>query len=86
MSEKLEQFNIFLKNIDLKNYREKYSKIKTVELDLPKKIKNKRKQEIINITYQVPGNISLTLKGEERKPILEKQENHPIISISECNH
>jgi hypothetical protein len=191
MSEKLEQFNKFLKNIDLKKYREKYSKIKTVELDLPKKIqciekcyefywdkfelinfetfyenhknsikseledfrkksffsedtfylgfparmyrtwaslltqiqggfvansiykkvlmsadldysgidmqiyynddtyvnlqikkeslsrevrvpkkiKNKRKQEIINITYQVPGNISLTLKGEERKPV-----------------
>ena len=39
------------------------------EVRVPKKIKNKRKQEIINITYQVPGNISLTLKGEERKPV-----------------
>jgi len=38
------------------------------EVRVPKKIK-KRKQEIINITYEVPRDTSLTLKGEERKPV-----------------
>ena len=34
----LEQFENFLKNIDLDSYRERFSKIKTVEMDLPKSI------------------------------------------------
>ncbi|MBR3139085.1 TaqI family restriction endonuclease [Candidatus Saccharibacteria bacterium] len=34
----LEQFENFLKGVDLKSYREKYSKIKTVEMDLPRNI------------------------------------------------
>ncbi len=40
MSQKftLEQFETFLKNIDLESYRERFSKIKTVEMDLPKPI------------------------------------------------
>ena len=38
MKSKLSEFNKFLKEIDLNKYREKYSKIKTVELDLPKNI------------------------------------------------
>jgi len=43
MPEKLKEFNKFLNSIDLKKYREKYSKIKTVELDLPKNIQCIRK-------------------------------------------
>ncbi len=35
---KLEEFNQFLSKIDLKKYRDKYSKIKLVELDLPRDI------------------------------------------------
>ena len=38
MKEKLQKFNNFCAKIDLKRYREKYSKIKLVELDLPKNI------------------------------------------------
>ena len=34
----LEKFNDFLSKIDLAKYRNKYSKIKLVELDLPKNI------------------------------------------------
>ena len=34
----LQQFENFLKNIDLNAYRERFSKIKTVEMDLPKSI------------------------------------------------
>ena len=34
----LQQFEDFLRNVDLKRYREQYTKIKTVEMDLPKKI------------------------------------------------
>tara|TARA_B100000989_G_C19467810_1_gene439194 strand:- start:162 stop:839 length:678 start_codon:yes stop_codon:yes gene_type:complete len=43
MTDKLLEFNKFLKDVDLKKYREKYSKIKTVELDLPKNIQCIRK-------------------------------------------
>ncbi|MBE8182608.1 MAG: TaqI family restriction endonuclease [Candidatus Portiera sp.] len=35
---KLEEFNQFLGQIDLGSYREKYSKIKLVELDMPRNI------------------------------------------------
>ena len=38
MTKKLIQFNDFCSNIDLAKYREKYSKIKLVELDLPRNI------------------------------------------------
>lgn len=38
MTNKLEKFNDFLSQIDLEKYRSKYSKIKLVELDLPKNI------------------------------------------------
>ena len=38
MKDKLEIFNEFLSKIDLDKYRKKYSKIKLVELDLPKHI------------------------------------------------
>ncbi len=34
----LEKFNLFLETIDLETYREKFTHIKTVELDLPKEI------------------------------------------------
>ena len=38
MNQKLKEFNNFLSKIDLITYRNKYSKIKLVELDLPKNI------------------------------------------------
>ena len=38
MSKQLQDFNDFLSKIDLTKYRDKYSKIKLVELDLPKDI------------------------------------------------
>ena len=34
----LQQFETFLKNVDLNSYRQRFSKIKTVEMDLPKNI------------------------------------------------
>lgn len=47
MSNKLKQFNKFLSNIDLNKYRSKYSKIKLVELDLPRNI------QAIKLLYEV---------------------------------
>ena len=46
----LEKFNKFLKTVDLKGYREKYSHIKIVEMDLPKDI------QAIELLYKVYWN------------------------------
>lgn len=45
--DKLEEFTNFLKTVDLKGYREKYAKIKIVEMDLPKEI------QAIELLYKV---------------------------------
>ena len=44
---KLQEFSEFLKTVDLQGYRTKYSKIKIVEMDLPKPI------QAIELLYQV---------------------------------
>lgn len=46
MKEKLVKFNSFLSGIDLDKYRDKYSKIKLVELDLPRNI------QALNLMYK----------------------------------
>ncbi|RLE45832.1 hypothetical protein DRJ22_03460 [Candidatus Woesearchaeota archaeon] len=45
--DKLKEFTNFLKTVDLKGYREKYAKIKIVEMDLPKEI------QAIELLYKV---------------------------------
>jgi len=44
---RLEKFNKFLKTVDLKDYREKYSSLRIVEMDLPKDV------QAVELLYKV---------------------------------
>jgi len=50
MIKSLEKFNVFLKSVNLKNYRDKFRPIKIVEMDLPKEV------QAINMLYEVYWN------------------------------
>lgn len=70
----LEKFNKFLKTVNLKGYRKKYSRIKIVEMDLPKEI------QAITLLYKVYWEEKKFLSFEEfykryskeKKKVIEK--------------
>lgn len=65
----LDKFNKFLKTVDLKSYRKKYSRIKIVEMDLPKDV------QAINLLYKLYWEEKSFLPFEEfyKRYLKEKQ-------------
>ncbi len=75
----LDQFESFLKNVNLDSYREKFSKIKTVEMDLPRNIQ--ALQTIYEQYWQNKDNLSEPLSFDDYYELYWKTHEKDILAF-----